>query len=40
MVFDEHGRGMLIIEAVALDWGVDVTEHGKRIWLDLPCRAA
>jgi anti-sigma regulatory factor (Ser/Thr protein kinase) len=34
--FDEHGRGILFIETLAADWGVDVHERGKTIWFELP----
>jgi hypothetical protein len=34
--FDEHGRGVLLVERLASDWGVDVHAHGKTIWFELP----
>ena len=29
---DESGRGMLIVAALAGDWGVDARPDGKRVW--------
>ena len=29
------GRGLLIVEALATDWGADVHEHGKTVWFEL-----
>jgi anti-sigma regulatory factor (Ser/Thr protein kinase) len=34
--FDEHGRGVLLVERLASDWGVDVHADGKTIWFELP----
>ncbi len=31
----EAGRGLLIIEAVAHEWGVDYRRWGKVVWVDL-----
>jgi anti-sigma regulatory factor (Ser/Thr protein kinase) len=33
---DEHGRGILFIEMLATDWGVEVREGGKTVWFELP----
>jgi anti-sigma regulatory factor (Ser/Thr protein kinase) len=33
---DESGRGYLIIEGLAVDWGVDDEPDGKRVWVLLP----
>jgi serine/threonine-protein kinase RsbW len=34
---DVEGRGLLILEALAEHWGIDVmAEGGKRIWFELP----
>ncbi len=33
---DEHGRGILFVETLATDWGVEVREEGKTIWFELP----
>jgi anti-sigma regulatory factor (Ser/Thr protein kinase) len=33
---DESGRGYLIIEGLALEWGVEDEPHGKRVWVLLP----
>lgn len=30
------GRGMYVIAALAQEWGVEVTAHGKRVWADVP----
>src|SRR4029077_20973839 len=34
--FDEHGRGILFVETLATDWGVDMHQRGKTIWFELP----
>jgi serine phosphatase RsbU (regulator of sigma subunit)/anti-sigma regulatory factor (Ser/Thr protein kinase) len=35
---DEHGRGVMLVEQLASDWGVEVRETGKTIWFELPVR--
>lgn len=30
-----RGRGMIIVEAIAEDWGVETVEGGKRVWAQL-----
>ena len=35
----EHGRGLRIVAAVALDCGVDVSADSKTVWLTLPIRS-
>jgi hypothetical protein len=32
---DEHGRGVMLVERLATDWGVDVHDAGKTIWFEL-----
>jgi serine phosphatase RsbU (regulator of sigma subunit)/anti-sigma regulatory factor (Ser/Thr protein kinase) len=32
---DEHGRGILLVERLALDWGVERRDDGKTIWFEL-----
>ncbi len=32
----EDGRGLMIIHAVASEWGVEHTTIGKRVWMRLP----
>jgi anti-sigma regulatory factor (Ser/Thr protein kinase) len=32
---DEHGRGLQIVEALCVDWGVADTHEGKQVWADL-----
>ncbi len=32
---DEHGRGLLLVEALAHDWGSEPVHGGKRVWADL-----
>ena len=32
---DESGRGFLLVEALADDWGVSQTETGKSVWIEL-----
>jgi hypothetical protein len=33
--FDEHGRGIMLIETLAADWGVELRDGGKTIWFEL-----
>ncbi|MCA1824964.1 MAG: SpoIIE family protein phosphatase [Frankia sp.] len=33
------GRGLLIVEALASQWGVQSTAHGKAVWAELPAGA-
>lgn len=33
---DPHGRGLLIVSAVATTWGVRPVDAGKEVWADLP----
>ncbi|MEU3962972.1 ATP-binding protein [Streptomyces buecherae] len=33
---DPHGRGLLLIEGVSVEWGCDPLPWGKRVWADLP----
>lgn len=35
----EHGRGLRIIAAVAMDCGVDISVDSKTVWLTLPIRS-
>jgi hypothetical protein len=37
---DEHGRGILLVESAASDWGVDVRDDGKTIWFVIPVARA
>ncbi|MFD6795643.1 MULTISPECIES: ATP-binding protein [Prauserella salsuginis group] len=33
----DHGRGLLLVAALADDWGVDqIDHHGKVVWAELP----
>ena len=32
---DEGGRGMFLVDAMAADWGVIPTLHGKRVWFEV-----
>ena len=32
---DEHGRGLLLVEALAARWGVDANPPGKSVWFEL-----
>ena len=32
---DPHGRGLLIVDAVSHDWGVEVVTPGKEVWAQL-----
>jgi anti-sigma regulatory factor (Ser/Thr protein kinase) len=35
---DTRGRGLSIVAALALDWGVRRTERGKQVWARVPIR--
>lgn len=37
---DRRGRGLLIVRALADDWGVVQYEAGKSVWFTVPCRQA
>ncbi|MGW4727721.1 ATP-binding protein [Streptomyces shenzhenensis] len=32
---DEHGRGLLLVEALAHDWGSEPVHGGKQVWAEL-----
>ncbi|MER6111258.1 ATP-binding protein [Streptomyces hirsutus] len=32
---DENGRGLLLVEALAHDWGSTLVRGGKRMWAEL-----
>lgn len=34
-----HGRGLLILDQLSNDWGVEPTEHGKTVWLTVGLRS-
>jgi anti-sigma regulatory factor (Ser/Thr protein kinase) len=34
----EHGRGLLLVSALASAWGYDRSDEGKRIWVELDLR--
>jgi anti-sigma regulatory factor (Ser/Thr protein kinase) len=35
---DPHGRGLLVVQSLADDWGIDEHDSGKTVWFTLPCR--
>jgi anti-sigma regulatory factor (Ser/Thr protein kinase) len=37
---DEHGRGILLVETIASEWGVDIHDGGKTIWFEIPARVS
>ncbi|MDX3354178.1 ATP-binding protein [Streptomyces sp. ME01-24h] len=32
---DEHGRGLVLVDALAHDWGSELVRGGKRVWAEL-----
>ncbi|MGH8862828.1 MAG: ATP-binding protein [Jatrophihabitantaceae bacterium] len=36
---DVSGRGLMIIDALTEEWGVDATKEGKQVWADLGVRS-
>lgn len=34
----EHGRGMIIVDAVCSDWSVLDTAAGKTVWFEIPAQ--
>ena len=32
---DENGRGLLLVDALAHDWGSELVHGGKRVWAEL-----
>ena len=36
---DENGRGLMLVDALASDWGSRPAETGKTVWFTLACRA-
>lgn len=32
---DEHGRGLLLVDALSSSWGVDARPPGKSVWFQL-----
>ncbi|WP_431999640.1 ATP-binding protein [Streptomyces sioyaensis] len=32
---DENGRGLLLVDALAHDWGSELVHGGKRVWVEL-----
>jgi two-component sensor histidine kinase len=35
-VMTPYGRGLAIVEAIAAEWGVELTARGKRVWARVP----
>ncbi|MFF5262442.1 ATP-binding protein [Actinomadura viridis] len=38
--YGENGRGLLLVEALALDWGVDEARTGTAVWAEFPAALA
>jgi anti-sigma regulatory factor (Ser/Thr protein kinase) len=36
----QHGRGLVIVEALATSWGIQTVNGGKSIWAKLNCAPA
>ena len=36
----QHGRGLVIVEALATSWGIQTVNGGKSIWATLNCAPA
>jgi anti-sigma regulatory factor (Ser/Thr protein kinase) len=32
---ESHGRGLQLVAALAVNWGVKVLRHGKEVWAEL-----
>ncbi|WP_198359345.1 ATP-binding protein [Streptomyces fildesensis] len=35
---DESGRGLLLVDALATDWGTRPTDDGKTVWFMVPLK--
>jgi hypothetical protein len=35
-----HGRGLVLVDALASDWGTRPNERGKTVWFELDAKAA
>lgn len=38
--FSDHGRGLMLVNALASDWGTRGTDNGKTVWFELDTRTA
>jgi hypothetical protein len=36
----DHGRGLQIVAALSVGWGVESSASGKRVWAQLPLKTA
>jgi anti-sigma regulatory factor (Ser/Thr protein kinase) len=35
---EPHGRGLLIVQSLAHDWGIETFDSGKSVWFTLRCQ--
>lgn len=37
---EAHGRGILLVDALATQWGTDIHDHGKTVWFEIDVSTA
>ena len=37
---DDHGRGLLLLDSLANQWGIEMREDGKTVWFEIDVRTA
>jgi anti-sigma regulatory factor (Ser/Thr protein kinase) len=38
--WEPHGRGMLLVDTLADEWGAELHDHGKTVWFEIDARRA
>ena len=38
--WQDHGRGILLVESLATTWGVDLRDDGKCVWFEIDVETA